>query len=156
MTTFVLGAGASKDADYPLATEMGGRLYRWMTEHEEFVRTADFLKQRFGHIDNVESLLTAIDEVIATPSGSPEETWVQVRDGKSYLECAVCEWFRELRKKRSKSYELFATKILAPGDFVLSFNYDVSLDFEMRMAGLLRLGDGYGFEIEVYSRTVLL
>jgi hypothetical protein len=48
-------------------------------------------------------------------------------------------------------YVRFASKVIAPGDCVLSFNYDVSLEPHMKNFGKWRLGDGYGFEMEGFE-----
>ena len=35
-----------------------------------------------------------------------------------------------------------------PGDTVITFNYDVSLDSKLRQSGKWAIGDGYGFRVE--------
>jgi len=41
--------------------------------------------------------------------------------------------------------------VLAPGDAVITFNYDLALDREMKRAGKWSIGNGYGFEIDTVS-----
>jgi len=63
---------------------------------------------------------------------------------------AVRDWFAEIQSGTaldSKAYKDFAKHIVAPGDCVITFNYDVSLERELRFAGKFEAGYGYGFSI---------
>jgi hypothetical protein len=60
-------------------------------------------------------------------------------------------WFEEIRVGVAIDYERFARDIVAPGDCVLTFNYDVSLEPHMKNQGKWRLGDGYGFVMEDFE-----
>ena len=68
MTVYVLGAGASKHAGYPLASEMGVRLFEWMKEQvgseRNYPAVADLLEQAFGQCDDIEDLLTRAQQLI--------------------------------------------------------------------------------------------
>lgn len=147
-TTYVMGAGASKDAGYPLARTMGSDLFAWMEKHEpigiyDFQKTAKAIRDRFGTGDDIEILLTEIDE------------WTDQRalaaDFRNTLTEALRQWFMEIRQRPATSYEHFAQKIVGKGDSILSFNYDVALDRQLKLAGLWELGDGYGFEVEGFK-----
>jgi hypothetical protein len=62
---------------------------------------------------------------------------------------AVRGWFAEIRQQdRAHAYKRFARNIVSSDDYIITFNYDVSLDRELRLAGKLEIGDGYGFPIE--------
>jgi hypothetical protein len=64
---------------------------------------------------------------------------------------AVREWFAEIQQGaalESSAYQDFARNIVAPGDCIITFNYDVSLERELRLARKFEVGDGYGFPIE--------
>ena len=162
-TTYVMGAGASKDAGYPLARAMGSDLFGWMEKHKpngDFHAAATALKKMFGLGDDIEVLLTKIDEFL---SRATAEQW-QARERlanhyKPALIEALRQWFIEIRQRPADSYEQFAEGIVQDGDSIISFNYDVALDRQLKRAGLWKLGDGYGFEVEGFetgSQVVLL
>jgi hypothetical protein len=60
-------------------------------------------------------------------------------------------WFSEIRNAEATAYRQFATGIVEPGDCIITFNYDVSLDRELHRAGKWEVGDGYGFVIDRLS-----
>jgi hypothetical protein len=67
------------------------------------------------------------------------------------LKNAVREWFAEIQRGaalKSSAYQDFARNVVAKGDCIMTFNYDVSLERELRMAGKFELGDGYGRPFE--------
>ena len=61
MTTYVLGAGASRDAGYPLAKTMASELLQWMKRpiHDpdfysaRYPAAARFLEENFAPVENV-------------------------------------------------------------------------------------------------------
>jgi hypothetical protein len=162
MTTYVLGAGASHDAGYPLAKTMASQLLLWMknTTHApgsyaaRYPETARFLEESFGPIQNVEDLMTDIQELIKRyESGTREQRAKRTVVANEYgvLQTAVRAWFAEIQQRAASSsiaYQSFARDIVARGDCVITFNYDVSLDRELKLAGKFEVGDGYGFQIE--------
>jgi hypothetical protein len=56
-------------------------------------------------------------------------------------------YFGSLRSKPAEAYRLFARDKLAPGDAVITFNYDLALDRELRRSGKWSIGHGWGFPI---------
>jgi hypothetical protein len=59
------------------------------------------------------------------------------------------QWFAGIHRQHpSRAYEQFAQEIVRPGDQIITFNYDVSLDSQMRRFGKWCVGDGYGFRAE--------
>jgi hypothetical protein len=56
-------------------------------------------------------------------------------------------YFDSLRHKEAAHYQKFAGNIAHCGDVVLTFNYDVLLERELRQARKWEIGDGYGFEV---------
>src|SRR5258708_4570500 len=70
MRVFVLGAGASHHAGYPLATEMGNCLATWIKtlspEHQHRV-CLDQIVKAYGALDNFESILA---DLMTCPPGS--------------------------------------------------------------------------------------
>jgi hypothetical protein len=162
MTTYVLGAGASLNAGYPLAKTMASELLQWMKRpthdpnsyESRYPATAQFLKERFPLFENIEDLVTAIQEAIDEGENGTREQ----REGRAVLannygvfKNAVRAWFAEIQQGaalNSLAYQAFARNIVVPGDCIITFNYDVSLDRELRLAGRFEVGDGYGFPIE--------
>jgi hypothetical protein len=145
---------------YPFAKSMGRGLFDWMAQHTtsgpyDFRVAAESLQATFEHLDDIEDLLARIDEFISESTGS---TWEQrcvasrlLNHDKPALVEAIRGWFDEVRQGPNESYRVFAQHIAQPGDCVVSFNYDVSLDQALRLAGVWNLGDGYGFAIEGFD-----
>ena len=69
------------------------------------------------------------------------------------------EWFREIHTKPASAYAEFASKVIQPGDVVITFNYDDSLERELSRAGVWDVSRGYGFPLgaeDTHSKTLLL
>jgi hypothetical protein len=191
MTVYVLGAGASKHAGYPLASEMGVRLFEWMKEQvgseRNYPAVADLLEQAFGQCDEIEDLLTRAQQLIDEAPRLAEslnkrfgpckgikdgvaqvqqlcreyETGLQdqgvlrslVEQQLGKLPDAVRDWFSEIRSKHvAEAYAQFATNRVQPGDCILTFNYDASVERSLNAAGKWRVGDGYGFDANGFPR----
>ena len=162
MTTYVLGAGASRDAGYPLARTMAADLFRWMKGRSHapgsyaarYPNTAHFLEERFGPIEDVEDLVTKIQKAIEeSESGAQEQRANRTLVANEYgvLQTAVRAWFAEIQQgsaSSSSAYRAFAQDVVVPGDCIVTFNYDVLLDRELKKARKFEVGDGYGFRIE--------
>jgi hypothetical protein len=165
MTTYVLGAGASRDAGYPLAKTMASELLQWMKRPTynpdsyaaRYPATARFLEEHFAPIENVEDLVTAIHQRInGYENGAREERARRAVIANEYgvFKNAVRDWFAEIQQGvalASSAYQEFAREIVVPGDCIITFNYDVSLERALRLAGRcskFEVGDGYGFPIE--------
>jgi hypothetical protein len=166
MTTYVLGAGASRDAGYPLAKTMASELLQWMKRptHDpdsyaaRYPATAHFLEESFAPVENVEDLVTAIQKLIDQyENGTRDQRARRTLIANEYgvLKNAVRAWFYEIQQSvalTSSAYREFACNIVVPGDCIVTFNYDVSLERELRLAGRFEVGDGYGFPIEGLPR----
>jgi hypothetical protein len=148
-TTFILGAGASIHAGYPLAADMGIRLLDWMKTPRESVYydypgNATYLENRFGN--NIEDMVNGIERTLLR-HGSDFELMASLY--KPSLLQAIREWFAEIQRHNpAVAYRKFASQIIQRGDVVITFNYDVSLDAQLCRAGKWSLGDGYGFRVE--------
>jgi len=146
MTTYVLGAGASYDAGYPLAATMASDLLRWMKRpiHDpssyaaHYPSVARFLEESFSPIENIEDLVTAIQTLIQDHKNeTQEQRALRSRATSAYgvLQNAVRDWFAEIQRGTaldSSAYRDFAANVVAPGDCIITFNYDVSLERELR------------------------
>lgn len=124
---------------------------------------AQFFEDQFGPIKNIEDLFTEIQKSIDDwEHGTPDQQTLRtvVANKQSVLVNAIRGWFTEIRARHSAAaYVRFAREIVAPGDCVITFNYDVSLDRELKLSGRFEVGDGYGFHIEKFpgkSATKLL
>ncbi len=159
MTTYVLGAGASFHAGYPLISSMGYSLFSWMKKQTDapgfaskYPAAAEYLEGRFGPPVNIEDMLSIAQEKIDDDENgnlAQRENHYDLVWAFNLLKDAVRGWFAEIRQQdRVHAYQRFARNVVALHDCIITFNYDVSLDRELRLAGKLEIGDGYGFPIK--------
>jgi len=164
-TTFIFGAGASCDIGYPLATNMGAELLRYMSNSPtpDFRSASTFFQELFGVSPDIERVMTEVQQRVEDLANSPDP-FMRIERGNlshqlSWIGYGIQQWFREIRQRPSASYELFAQSIVQPGDTVITFNYDDSLDRELRRSGKWQIEDGYGFRLgqtQVASQVRLL
>jgi hypothetical protein len=161
-TTYVLGAGASLHAGFPLASAMGEGLLDFMLRYPvaEYPSAAQFLIDTFGESRNIEDLITTLQsriDALNTPEGKAE--LMRLGNCRGRLTSCLREWFREIHTKPAPAYAEFAAKIIRPGDVVITFNYDDSLERELSRAGMWDVSRGYGFPLgteDTPSKTLLL
>jgi hypothetical protein len=153
MTTFVLGAGASRHAGYPLASELGDALVAWLAQHPTLVNemygsNIRELHEVYGNLQNLEQILTDLEEC---PSESRPATMNAVarRYATTNIRAMIPEFFRFLRQRPAGLYERLARERIQPGDVVITFYYDLALERELRRAGLWEIDDGYGFPLGI-------
>jgi hypothetical protein len=153
MTTFVIGAGASLHAGYPLATELGNGLTDWLaanrTEANDlYGENLRLLRKLYGDLHNLEQILTEIEEC---PPDSIASTMDDIarRNAIRNMRLMIPEYFRSLRERPASLYERLARKEVRPGDVVITLNYDLALERELKKAGLWEMGDGYGFSLGI-------
>jgi hypothetical protein len=160
VTTYVLGAGSSRDAGYPFAKDMGRGLLEWMEKAEpkgiyDFRGAATTFRESCANAEDIEALLNWMQEAISHPgdcSLSARELAARVAHyNRPILIEGMRQWFSEIMLGPSISYKTFSHDVVQSGDTVISFNYDVSLDRELRKSGRWYLGDGYGFEVEGFK-----
>jgi hypothetical protein len=148
-TTYIFGAGASFHAGYPFVKTMGAQLLAWMrapreTVYYDFAESADFLEESFG--DNIEALFNGMQMKI---DGRQPGYSIVANVYRPCLIEAMRQWFTDIHRHHSaQAYERFATKVVMPGDRVITFNYDISLDSKLRQSGKWAIGDGYGFRVQ--------
>ncbi len=64
-TTYVIGAGASRHAQYPLASEMEqGVIHFMLSMQAPFPQQARHLTQQFGTEPNIEEMITELESLI--------------------------------------------------------------------------------------------
>ena len=111
---------------------------RYWLDTEEMARL-------FTSFDDIEGIVTELEN--PTP-GSPASKLSQGGRGSilAGLRNVLCEFFDSIRTNDAPLYRHFANEVVQPGDIVISLNYDVSLDRELRRAGKWQISDGYGFD----------
>jgi len=163
-TTFVFGAGASLHAGYPLASTMGEALLDFMLKSSNPLQqdAARFLTDTFGKSPNIEDLITAVQHRISSlkDAQAPDARVERSRQGDSLgaLGASLRDWFREIHTKPAPAYAEFADKLVQPGDVVITFNYDDSLERELKRTGKWDISRGYGFPLGAveHSSDVLM
>jgi len=142
MRVFVLGAGASLHVGYPLTRDLGPKLIEWAASNTRSNQLnwpdPDELS-KLGALDDIEELISQIEK---NPKPGP------ILEG---LRNALCEYFDTIRIGEAALYRRLAEDVVETSDVVVTFNYDVSLDRELRRAGKWNVGDGYGFSLGINS-----
>src|SRR5882724_13504896 len=144
-TVYVLGAGASFHAGYPLCSQLWSEMVSWVNEgqeeNSEFRNALDLVARLNGPVGDVEAMFTDLDlheggfKALAKFEG--DRLRVTVR-------ACLRAYFKSVRSTPSL-YAVFADRLLT-GDAVITFNYDVSLENALAARQRFRVVDGYGFE----------
>lgn len=155
MTTYVLGAGASFHAGYPLAYQLGEDLYAWARGCDQpgiqpWLGYMESLREKYRALTDLERILT---ELVDCPAGSIANGLSRITRGNTLgaIRTLIPEMFYSLSLKpiHSDLYaELARTRIKA-GDAIITFNYDLACEHALKRAGLWEISDGYGFDIGV-------
>ena len=155
---YVIGAGASRHAKYPLAPEMGKGLIEFMlgNQHPFAPIQARCLIKQFGDEPNIEEVVTKLtlrvesDRAAGVPTNPSPCSPGNLR---GWVGTWLREWFREIHTGTAAAYAEFADKLVQAGDVIITFNYDDSLERELRRAGKWDLSDGYGFPFAAPVRS---
>jgi len=132
---------------------MGEALLEFMLAYHNppYPDVAQFLIDSFGKSPNIEDLITRVQHSIRSLKDvqAPDARVERSRQGNSLgaLGASLREWFRQIHTKPAPAYAEFADKVVQPGDIVVSFNYDDSLERELKRAGRWDLSRGYGFPL---------
>lgn len=100
-TVYVMGAGASRHAGYPLISDMGKRWLEWMVRYPDglYLALAAQLIEEFGESPNIEDVVTKIESSIHSLEGSDvlQERLERMRLGtmRGELRQTLRDWFRE-------------------------------------------------------------
>jgi hypothetical protein len=161
MRTFIFGAGASVHAGYPLAAELWPVMERWarasFSEGHNFRDAVDTMNAEFDLSKSFELVLMDLDNRIdpflktrpTTPDGIREKVrLVYLREAVTTM---IPWYFNSLRSQSAELYRVFSADVLSPGDAVITFNYDLAVDRELKQSGKWSIGSGYGFEIDGVS-----
>jgi hypothetical protein len=130
---------------------MGAEMMSWMSKREAYRYTADFIKEEFGNSPNIEDVITTLDARIKSFEGSEElEDRLQRSNAahqRGKLREAVPVWFTEIHTNSAPAYQEFAETIVQAGDVIITFNYDDSLERELKRVGKWDVSQGYGFQV---------
>jgi hypothetical protein len=136
---------------------MGAGLLGWMRQKQclgpyDLGAAVLSLRERFGDPDDFEKFLTQVDEVAfgRAPLESGPRGQLANHD-RPALFSSIREWFSEIRGESADAYRVFSEQVVEPGDCIVSFNYDNSLERELQLADLWSIGDGYAFPIEGFE-----
>lgn len=149
MTTYVLGAGASRQAGYPFALELGNALREWVCRsrgaNDDYRVYIDQVLELYGHL-RFEEILT---DLVECELGSRAATIQRPVRGRLLwaLRESVREFFNDLRAQPAEYYERLAHECIRPDDVIITFNYDLALERALKRADLWEIGDGYGFSL---------
>jgi hypothetical protein len=157
-TAYVIGAGASRHAQYPLAPEMGKGLIEFMLrmKHPWAPVQARCLIEQFGREPNIEEVVTKLGSRIdsdAAAGVSPSLSPCSPGNLRGWVGHWLREWFRQIHTGTAVAYTVFAGRLVQPGDAIITFNYDDSLERELRQIGKWDLSDGYGFPFADRKRS---
>ena len=151
MTTYVFGAGASIHAGYPLAKDLGASLLAYADTYApgNYIYWLDpaELRRLFPNTDeDFEGLISELEE----PSPGSQIAGLPLRKRGAILagiRNVLCEYFDSVRHRDASEYRRFASERAREQDTIITFNYDVSLERELRSVGRWEISDGYGFDI---------
>ncbi len=152
MTTYVFGAGASAHAGYALAANLGSKLRAWTCRNRpegyDYWTGIDELQALYGELGNIEEILTDLDDPPSGSRASGLDPSIRERLLRNFL-VALREFFDDLGKGLAPLYSCFARSRVREGDVLITFNYDVELERELRRFELWEVGNGYGFPIDI-------
>src|ERR1017187_8322846 len=150
MTTYVLGAGASYHAGYPLCSNLWSRMAAWIikteppeSEYLEAIRTVNTLAKP---IVDVEQMFTDLDlgqgAFCTLTHGERLKLEGRIRQ-------SLRAFFLNIHPQ-SLPPSLYAdlARRIATGDAFITFNYDVVLENELIHAQKFRIRNGYGRSFE--------
>jgi hypothetical protein len=110
----------------------------------------DQLIELYGELGNVEEILTDLDEHLPGSRAATLPTHI-----RPYLlpgfRWSIREFFNDMRESPAHLhlYKRLAYERVRVGDVIITFNYDVACERQLKQAGLWEIGDGYGFSIRL-------
>jgi hypothetical protein len=156
VTAYVLGAGASLHAGYPLAGALGSTLDHWAEqntpqEHNYRASLAQ-LNSLYNTLDDFEAIMT---ELFQCPPGSKASTLPSAVRASLIddIQEAIRECFDIIRTRPMCLYDWLAQAHIHEGDTIITFNYDLGVERALRSAGHWEIDDGYGFRITNTQRS---
>jgi hypothetical protein len=142
MTTYVLGAGASFHAGYPLCSELWPRVVTWAIETgSEYRRAIEVVTALNGPVLDVEGFFTDLDQGRGAFRALTED---KRRCLRATIRSCVTAYFTSISKqgRGAPLYEALSNRA-EKGDVIVTFNYDVSLENELIRAQKFRVRNCY-------------
>jgi len=153
MTVYVMGAGASLHAKYPLGRNLLRALADWLDKgiHQSnalkqteiplilrrYQEPLSTVRELFGELDDCEEILRELD------SRAKQANTAHLRDA---LAGGIREFFADIASQEgAETYDLFAQTHAKRGDVIITFNYDIALERALKKAGRWDIKHGYGF-----------
>jgi hypothetical protein len=127
----------------PLTRDLGPRLVEWAAAHPDT-----------GHLFWVnpnlpERLPSILIDMEVAMKDLEDSSWPDRGSIQGGLRNVLCHWFDSIRDSPAAFYAGFCSEVVQPNDVILTFNYDVSLEREMRRVGLWDANDGYDFHLGI-------
>lgn len=150
ITTYVLGAGASHHAGYPLCSELWPKMAAWVIRAEsadsEFRKAIDEVTALNGPVADIEAVLTDLDLGQGVFHALEEDNRQEIT---GTIRRCIRAYFKNIHDRRHGAalYAAFA-KVVAKNDAIITLNYDTALENELIREGKFRVRDGYGFRAE--------
>jgi hypothetical protein len=137
---------------------MGKRLIEFMfaNQHPLAPIQAQCLIEQFGREPNIEEIVTELSgrlESDRTAGISPSLSPCSPGNLRGWIGSWLGEWFRQIHTGTAAAYAEFADKLVQAGDVIVTFNYDDSLERELKRSGKWDLSDGYGFPFADQERS---
>jgi len=142
MKVFIFGAGASLHAGYPLTRDLGPKLLEWGAQKPEtngYWIEPDLPDRLPSILTDIERAMQELENLTAPQRGT-------IAQG---IRNVLCDYFDSIRVGPALYYEAFGREVVRSSDVILTFNYDVSFEREMRRAGMWDVNDGYDFRIGI-------
>jgi hypothetical protein len=150
MTTYVLGAGASFHAGYPLCSALWSKMAIWVIESQphdsEYRQAVEMVGVLNGPVVDVEDMFTNLDLGRGVFQALAEDELSKL---KGKIHSCLADYFKGIWRRRPDAplYRAFANRV-AKGDRIITFNYDVSLENELIGVRKFGVKNGYGFEAD--------
>jgi hypothetical protein len=159
MTVYVMGAGASLHAKYPLGRDLLRKLAEWLDNgidqsrvlrptqiakiRDDYKQPLSQIQEKFPKLDNCEEILRELDSLAM--EGGHEANNLRLPNLRDQLASAVREYFFDIASQEAAgAYDLFARMHAKRGDSIITFNYDVALERALKGAGKWDIKLGYG------------
>lgn len=161
MDVYVLGAGASYHAGYPLARDLGAAVARWLRTAQPSESIPEWRLSQYrtylgdlAGLNDCEAWLTSLQEETGDPS---TEVRTLASTTIDLFPSAIADYFDDIRGSAAPLYDRLAEQV-HPGDVIVTFNYDLALECALRKHGRWDISHGYGFQIldEGTSQTLVL
>ncbi len=132
---------------------------RGMHQHPYAPVQARCLVKEFGCEPNIEEVVTQLglriesDKAAGVPADPSPCSPGNLR---GWIGHWLREWFREIHTGTAGAYAEFADRVVQAGDVIITFNYDDSLERELKRAGGWDLSEGYGFPFAASGSSQVL